>query len=188
MLQTVVSPLHALSLPCNSSRQKAAGATQTRCRQLPGMKSFLGYVSQTSSPAEGCSVFMLPGGCHGSMLGCQLGQTRGQLSAPGYGAHRDRALAIAGGERKLRFLCLQQHSDPPPNLGLPRDLTEAEVPLWNKSKRVMGVPGAQPPAFLLSAVDMTHQRDELLKGVTALLALPAHTHPLNYCLIFIPLQ
>lgn len=54
----------------------------------------------------------------------------------------------------------------------------------------MGVPGAPPATFPLPEVNTTHHRDgpELLKGVTALPALPAHSHPLNYCLIFIPLQ
>jgi len=59
-----------------------------------------------------------------------------------------------------------------------------------KGERVMGFPGASSADFLLPEVNMTHHRDEpeLLKGVTALPALPAHSHPLNYCLIFIPLR
>lgn len=54
----------------------------------------------------------------------------------------------------------------------------------------MGVLGVLPDAFLLPEVNMTLHRDgpELRKGVTALPALPAHSHPLNYCLIFLPLQ
>lgn len=48
-----------------------------------------------------------------------------------------------------------------------------------------GLCGAQGPE-----VNKTQHRGEpeLLDGIVALPALPACSHPLNYCLIFIPLQ
>jgi len=106
------------SLPCNSTAEKAAGSTQTQCLQMLGLKSFLLQASQMSSPAACCSVIILPGGCHCSMLSCELVWTLGQLTATGHGALGDHALAIVGGERKQRSLCLQ-HSPVPLRLGLP---------------------------------------------------------------------
>lgn len=140
----MVSPLHVPSIPRNNTPEKAAGATQTRCLQMPGLKSFLVQVSQMSSPAEGCSVFILLGGCH-----CELGHITGQLAATGHGAHKDRALAIAGGERKQRSLCFQQPPDTP-NLVFQGDLVKAEVSLWNKKQKGNGGPRGTSCHFSLA--------------------------------------
>lgn len=187
MLQTVVSSLRVPSLPCNSTAEKAAESMQTRCLQVPGLKSFLVRVSHMSSPAEGCSVFILPGGCHCSTHDCQCSQTRGQIAATSHVLSETLPWPWGRGNRGP---CAFNTLPIPPRLGLQRDLVKAEVSLWNQKQKGNGVLGVLPDAFLLPEVNMTHHRDgsELLKGVTALPVLPTHSHPLNYCLIFLPLQ
>lgn len=183
MLQTVVSSLRVPSLPCNSTAEKAAGSMQTRCLQVPGLKSFLVQVSHVPSPAEGCSVVAatVP------RMTANAVRHRGSLLPPAMVFSESLPWPWGRGNRGP---CAFNTLSIPPRLDFQRDLVKAEVSLWNQKQKGNGVLGVLPNAFLLPEVNMTHHRDgsELLKGVTALPALPTHSHPLNYCLIFLPLQ
>lgn len=124
-------------------------------------------------------ALILLGGSHCSVLGCKLGQRRGLLAATGHGAPG------AGGERRGKPLSLH-HTLIPSGLAFWRDLIKAKVFLQKQRQRGSGIPWGTAPAWGERAPSGKWAWTP--ESTTAPPALSACSHPLNYCLIFIPLQ
>jgi len=118
------------------------------------------------SQAELCPMLIPPGSCHRSEPSCKLGQTGlppGMVSSRGRkGCPRGSPCPDATGPGGLCQgwgVCVEPEGS---------GLCDAQGPEVNKTQRRGG--------------------SELLDGSVALPALSARSGPLNYCLIFIPLQ
>lgn len=143
-------------------------------------------MSHIFPPVVNGTVSTLPGSCLHSVLDGELGQTTGQLTASGPTVQR-RPCLMHKGDRRGGPVHPYYTGDTPTLEQLPCVPWKGQVS--SKTSREVG-PWKPPTAFLLPEVQMTHHRDG---GWTpewdrSPPALSAQFHPVNYCLIFIPLQ